>query len=210
MKIATRIGIVGVMATFLLTNCLQANELKYDKGKRLRQAITTTAPGNGPLVESGGEQYILLADVTAVRGPPDGPDDKQLLRGMGLDAQEVLERKAGLIIFRGGAPESARLNTFTAKTGQGDPLYPVVWNRRTGKLGVVLGTIVVKLHSGADAQAVATEYGLRVVRDYKHLGTAILQVAPGQEPFALAGALAGNDRVAGAIVEILENPAVPH
>ncbi len=92
----------------------------------------------------------------------------------------------------------------------GERTYPVVQNKSTGQLGVVLGTVRVKLADAGKAQALARAHGLSLGRLYARIGFAFFSVGAGQDPFAAARALRADARVADATVEILENVNVPH
>ncbi len=76
-------------------------------------------------------------------------------------------------------------------------------------LGVVLGTIHVRLADTARTHDLAREHGLAVMRIYPNIGFAALRVAEGQHPFDIAHALATEPGVSAASVEILEHVNVP-
>lgn len=207
-------AITLVLVTILcVTNCAQASELKRDKSGKIRQTAATAALQKGGEVRSAGETYILLPEARAVQrrdGSRNASEDAlQVLSEMGVNAQEVLEKKGRFIIYR--TPPSAEAMSRGPKlTANGEPVYPVVLNRRTGQLGVVPGQIVVRLKDASQAQSLADDFGVGLVTVFKHLNTAFYQVAFEQDPFAVSGDMAGDFRVLSATVEILENVNVPH
>ncbi len=58
----------------------------------------------------------------------------------------------------------------------GATIFPTVVNTRTGTLGVLTGTLVVKPKNLADAAAIASTHGLAEGKAYPHLRTVFYRV----------------------------------
>jgi hypothetical protein len=103
------------------------------------------------------------------------------------------------------APQSAP----TVKSVNGATSYPTALNQRTGGIGILPGTLNVKLNYIDNASAVAATHGLDVVRVFAHLQTVFYRVRHGQDVVAAAASLAADARVQSAEVEVIEYIAVP-
>ena len=86
--------------------------------------------------------------------------------------------------------------------------YPTAYNSRTGGIGIVPGTLNVRLKNMRNATAVAKDHGLDVVRVFAHLQVAFYRVKPDQDVVAAAASLTADPRVESAEVEVIEHMAV--
>jgi hypothetical protein len=169
-----------------------------------RRALVESLP-KGSAFRSGGQEYQIVGGVRAVAKGPEA-EERQALEAVGAAAADLLEAKGGFLVYReaaGAAPVAAR-----AAAGPGSTL-PVAVNRRTGGLGIVLGSLTVRLRDPAVAEAVAREHGLRLTFSAPHLSTAFYQVPQGQDIQAAAAELARDGRVTTAEIEVKEHFAVP-
>ena len=194
-------------ALTLLSSCVQAQEInprqQVDKGGAQRKPLA-----EGPAVESGGERYVLLPEVRAVHVRNLDRGSEHALASMGVQALEVLETKGHLVLYRRASAASPAFVRLLTPSGHRS--LPVVRNERTGQLGVVPGTITVKLRDVALAEALASDHGLVLELRVGTTAYGIYRVAPSTDPFAAASALRADVRVADATVEILENVNVPY
>ena len=155
----------------------------------------------GQSFTSRGETYVVLPGVRALAAGPAG-------QPAGLD---VIERKGRFVLYREARAEMQHDQPMLAQEpGAGAVTHAVVLNSRTGRAGVVLGTILVKLLDMNQAPALAADYGLTLSSRFDHLGVAFYTVAPGQDIAAAAALLRSDIRVASADPEILETPRVPN
>ena len=202
--LAGRACLLAVAGTMLLAGCAMAAH---------PQAVDPddeALGGKGARVVNKGKRYVWLTEVRAVNAGRRTDDPGLRLAEMGVDAEAVVGHKASMILYRPRKKTGAR-NQFTpAKAGAGETTYPVVQNEETGALGIVLGTIQVKLADTGQAGALARKHGLKVKLVYKRLGYVVFTAGAGKDPFATAKALASEAGVEKASVEILENPALPH
>jgi hypothetical protein len=156
----------------------------------------------GQTLTSGGQTYVVLPEARAIAADP-GREPA------GLD---VVERKGRFVVYREprGPMQHARpMLAEDASGGTAVVTHAVVLNRRTGRSGVVLGSIAVKLSDMSQAAALAAEHGLTLTSRFDHLGVAFLTAAPGQDIAAATAALRADWRVASADPEILETPRTP-
>ncbi len=169
-----------------------------------RRALVESLP-KGAAFQSGGQEYQLLGGVRAVLRRPE-VGERQALETVGATQADVLEAKGGFLVFLespSAAPVAARTATPLAST------LPVAVNKRTGGLGIVLGSLTVRLRNPAAAEAVGRDHGLRLTLSAPALSTAFYEVPQGQDIQAAAAELARDGRVTSAEVEVKEHFAVP-
>jgi hypothetical protein len=155
----------------------------------------------GKSLTSGREQYRHLPEVLAVaRGAKETPQEAIARIGGG----QLLETKGRLVLFRSTQQKAA----FVDGAG-GSAVYPTVLNVRTGTLGVLTGTLVVKPKSMADAAAIAGSHGLEKVKEYPHLQTVFYRVKFNVDIADAAAALQADARVENAYPEIIEHVQLP-
>ena len=203
------ITVAVLLAMLLFPACSWAGELFFNK-KKAETPSAARVWAKGKTVKNGKENYAVLEGVWAVKAFRGEPDDQHSLTLAGVTSGEVLERKGPHILFRDLAKPGKKINPSRKTTGTGKPVYTVVQNQRTGRLGVVLGTIQVRLRDADAAERLAGAFGLSIQQQFRHLGFVFFRIAPGQDPFSIAEALGKDADVKQAVVEILENPALPH
>ena len=116
----------------------------------------------------------------------------------------MLETKGRLVLYRGGAFAVAQV----ARVGAAS-IYPTVVNVRTGTLGVLTGTLVVKPRRFGDAASIASQHGLETVKEFAHIGTVFYRASGKADLADLAAALQADARVETAYPEIIEHVRRP-
>lgn len=167
-----------------------------------QRAATLQALGRGATLSSNNEQYQVLSGARAVQSQPQDTQQQAVARAGG---NQMIESKGSFVVYTAapqGVASVAQVNGVTT--------YPTVLNARTGGIGILPGTINVKLKDMASAAAVGSDHGLELVRQFAHLQTAFYRVKPGQDVVAAGTALAADARVLSAEVEVLEHMNVPH
>jgi hypothetical protein len=158
----------------------------------------------GDAITSGGESYVVLSDVRAVPSDP----------GQEPAGLNVLERKGRFVVYRETRPHLKSPSAMTVQdaglTGQPLLTHAVVLNPRTGNLGVVIGTLIVKLADMTQAEAIGAAHGLTLSSRFDHLNLAFYTAGPGQDIAAAAAALRADARVTSADPEILEHVRAPN
>lgn len=166
------------------------------------RAAAVQALKRGATVTSNHEQYQILPDVRAAEKLPQEQPKQTLTRHGG---GKLIETKGSFVVFT-AAPQGAA----SVKSVNGATSYPTVINQRTGGIGILPGTLSVKLKNMDIAAAVATDNGLEVVRVFAHLQIVFYRVKLGQDVVAAAALLTADPRVLSAEVEVIEHIAVPH
>lgn len=180
------------------------DEAQVQLGEDERAALVRTLPKGEPF-HSGGQRYRLVAGLRAVHRGTD-PSARETLARAGAAAAAVLELKGRFVLFQ-QSPSAAPL-AATQLTNRAETL-PVAVNERTGRLGVVLGTITVKLRDIGQAEALARDHGLRLDFSAPNLSVAFFSLPAGTSIQAAAARLSADARVASAEIEVKEHFAVP-
>lgn len=188
-----------LIAIFVLPMQVQA----ADRAATISQRATLlSSQARGAVLNSNNEQYRLLPGVRASQGKSKEKPQQTLSR---VGGGSVIETKGDYVVFT-AAPQGAAsvMNVNGANT------YPTVLNARTGGVGILPGTLTVKLKNMATAAAVAADHGLELLRAIDHLQTAFYRVKAGQDVVAAAAALSADARVASAEAEVIEHVKVPN
>lgn len=205
----------ALLGLLLLAGCaapLSAAETKGDMRKGQGGPGTPAVEAQqGPEVVNQGRRYVLLQGVRAVKSGGQADDPAYRLAELGVAAESVVASRGGMIVYRARGLRGEAVRGFALRReASGQHSYPVVRNKETGMLGIVLGTLQVKLSDTAKAHALAKRHGLTVVRVHHNIGWATYQADDGQDPFTVARALAAEPGVESARAEILEHINVPH
>ena len=100
-------------------------------------------------------------------------------------------------------------SALVARVGASN-VYPTVVNVRTGTLGVLTGTLVVKPRNYGDAASIASQHGLETVKEFAHIGTVFYRARANADIADLAAALQADPRVENAYPEIVERVRRPN
>jgi uncharacterized protein len=173
------------------------------RSKAADRAAMIAGLERGKPVAARGERYQQLPGVIAVEGKR-GAAPEQTVAALGVSAADVIENKGKLVLFR-----STRKKAGFVEQVSGAPVYPTVLNTRTGTIGVLTGTLIVKPKNMADADAIAVSHGLEKTRAYPHLQTVFYKAKPGIDLADVSAALQGDPRIGAAYPEIIEHVRVP-
>jgi hypothetical protein len=179
---------------------------KYPSGKNITTQATERAAllqtlNRGSSVISNSQEYQILPGVRAAEIIAHEQPQQALSR---MGGGKLIETKGSFVIFFAAEQSQASVTSVNGTS------YPTALNPRTGGIGIVPGTLSVKLRNTASASAIASDHGLDVVRVFAHLQTAFYRVKPGQDVVAVAAALTADARVASVEVEVVEHMNVPH
>lgn len=197
--IALLIGLI-VMPTLAQASDKNTANKKPATAVSERAALMQTL-SRGSTVTSNNQEYQILPGVRAVESLSDEQPQQTLTR---MGGGKLIETKGPFVVF--SAPEQSQASV----TSVNGTSYPTALNPRTGGIGIVPGTLNVKLKNSANAAAIAADHGLEVVRVFAHLQTAFYRVKSGQDVVAVAAALAADARVESTEVEVIEHMNVPH
>jgi len=198
MKIRIVVLLIGLMAFPVLA---QQVDRSPDAVALAREAQMKSR-ARGAKINSNSEEYQVLLSVRAAKRLSHEQPEQTLAR---MSGNNLIETKGSFVVF--DAPQQSHASVTTVN---GASSYPTVLNARTGGIGVIPGTIDVKLKNIDSASVVAADHGLDVVRIFKHLNTAFYRVKSGQDVVAAATSLGRDTRVENAEVEIIEHVYVPN
>jgi hypothetical protein len=168
----------------------------------VQRAATLQTLGRGATLTSNNEQYQVLPGARAVQSQAQELPQQAITRVAGGN---LIETKGAFVVFT-----AAQQGTASVTQVNGATSYPTVLNARTGGIGILPGTLSVKLKNMANAAAVASDHGLVLVREFAHLQAVFYRVNPGQDVVAAAAALTADPRVTSAEVEVIEHMNVPN
>jgi uncharacterized protein len=190
--------IVALGLVFSVSLVLAQESPKPAKVKIAERSAMLQTLQRGKQITVGREQYQHLPEVFAAER--NGNQTQQhALDAVGAGAAQVIETKGRLVLYRGNSAGSA----LVARVGASN-VYPTVVNVRTGTLGVLTGTLVVKPKRFNDAASIASQYGLETVKEFAHIGTVFYRAKANADIADLAAALQADARVENAYPEIIE------
>lgn len=172
-----------------------------DKTAVAQTALVQTA-AKGSTMTSNKEQYQVLTGMRAAESRGQEAPQQTLSR---IGGGKLVETKGAFVVFTATPQKTASVASTNGAT-----TYPTVLNTRTQNIGILPGTLSVKLKNMADSSAVAASHGLDVVRVFAQLGYAYYRVKPGQDVLAAAASLSADTRVSSAEAEVIEHAQVPH
>ena len=198
------IRIVALMLALAAQTGLAQEPYKSAKARAAERAAMLETLQKGKEIQGSRGQYRLLPEVHAVEHGASAETPQQALSRIGENGAQVLETKGRLVLFRSAQQKPAFVERFAGAT-----VFPTVVNTRTGTLGVLTGTLVVKPKKLADAAAIASSHGLENGKEYPHLRTVFYRAKAGTDIADAAAALQADARIESAYPEIIEYVRVP-
>ena len=195
---------VRILALTLLLVAPASLAQGYGTTAKAERAAMLETLQRGKEIAVGKERYQHLPEVRAVELGSSAQTPQQALSLAQAGSAEVIETKGRLVLYRAGGINPALVQRVGATT-----VYPTVVNSRTGTLGVLTGTLVVKPKSMADAAAIASRHGLAEGKEYPHLRTVFYRVKANTDIADVAAALQADPRVENAYPEIIEYVRLP-
>jgi hypothetical protein len=129
---------------------------------------------------------------------------EQAVARIGESGAQIVETKGKLVLFRSTQVKSAAVGSVGNTS-----VLPAVVNARAGTLGVLTGTLIVRPKSMADADAIASSYGLEKVKAYPQLQTVFYRAKAGTDIADASAALQADARIEIAYPEVIEHVRVP-
>ena len=177
---------------------------KTAKARVAERAAMLETLQKGKQIQGSRDQYRFLPEVHAVEHRASAETPQEALSRIGEGGAQVVETKGRLVLFRSAQPKPALVERVAGAT-----VYPTVVNVRTGTLGVLTGSLVVKPKSMADAAAIAISHGLEKGKEYPHLQAVFYRVKANADIADVAAALQADPRVESAYPEIVEHLRSP-
>lgn len=163
----------------------------------------------GEVFRSARETYQILPELYGV---PDirttSQSQKPRLDRTTNDSpeSELVLKKGPFLIYRSATIKRAALSVTADQT---QLTYPVVLNQRTQTLGILSGTLKVKVKNSDDAEILAKTYGLTIKRKFPRFKLVFFQTAPGQNLLTLNEELSADPKTAVVTIEIIEHIRTP-
>ena len=195
---------VRVVVLLLAIAVQPALAREVDKNAEAAAAVRTTllqSAGRGSNITSNNQQYQILMDVRAVEKNSQEEPEQTLAR---MGGGKLIETNGDLVVFAAVQEGVASVASVNGTS------YPTALNSATGGIGILPGTLNVKLKNMGHAAAIASDHGLEVVRVFAHLQTAFFRVKAGKDVVAAAAALSTDARIISAEVEVIEHMNVPY
>jgi len=171
-------------------------------GATERAAMVKTLE-RGKSMKGSREQYQHLTQVFAVVANSSETPEQAIAR-TGDSGAQLVETKGRLVLYR-----SAQTRPASVGRAGGTSVYPTTVNTRTGTLGVLTGTLIVKPKNMADADAIASSHGLDKTKAYPQLQTVFYRAKAGVDLADVSAALQADPRIESAYPEIVEHVRVP-
>ncbi len=198
------IRIVALGFVLAASLALAQESPKPAKAKAAERAAMLETLQKGKEILGSREHYRFLPEVHAVEHSASAETPQEALARIGESAAQVVETKGRLVLFRSTQQKPAFVERVAGAT-----VYPTVVNTRTGTLGVLTGTLVVKPKSLADAAAIASSHGLEKGKEYPQLQTVFYRARAGADIADVAAALQADPRIESAYPEIIEYVRTP-
>jgi hypothetical protein len=200
----TRHTRIAALVLALAPLLLLAQEAPKPAGaKAAERAAMIRSLERGKPMTVRGEQYQQLPGVIAVERKAQATPE-QAVAGLGASSTDVIESKGKLVVLR-----SSRKNAGFVEQVAGAPVYPTVLNARTGTIGVLTGTLIVKPKNMVDADAIARTHGLDKTQAYPQLQIVLYKAKAGVDLADVSAGLQADPRVESAYPEIVEHVRVP-
>jgi len=158
----------------------------------------------GKPMKGSRDQYQHLPQVYAVALANSSETPEEAIARTGASGAQLVETKGRLVLYR-----SAQAGPASVARAGGASVYPTAVNARTGTLGVLTGTLIVKPKSMADADAIASAHGLSGAKAYPQLQTVFYSAKAGVDLADLSAALQADPRIESAYPEIVERVRTP-
>jgi hypothetical protein len=198
---------IRIAALCLLLIAPAALAQKYGQsakaGATERAAMVETFE-RGKSMNGSRDQYQHLTQVFAVALANSSETPAQAIARTGDSGAQLVETKGRLVLYR-----SVQTKPASVERSGKISVYPTVVNARTGTLGVLTGTLIVKPKNMADADAIASSHGLETSKAYPQLQTVFYKAKAGVDLADVSAALQADPRIESAYPEIVEHVRVP-
>ncbi|HET7764726.1 MAG TPA: hypothetical protein VFK92_06505 [Burkholderiales bacterium] len=158
----------------------------------------------GKTLKGSGDQYQQLPQVFAVTLANSNEQPQAAIARTSDSGAQLVETKGKLVLYRSATSRPAVLQSAGSAS-----VFPTVVNTRTGTLGVLTGTLIVRPKKMSDADAIASSHGLQKSKAYEQLQTVFYKVKPGADIADVSAALQADPRIEIAYPEIIEHVRVP-
>ncbi len=157
----------------------------------------------GEEIKNGHDKYIFIPGLKALNSEISTSNSKSNLLRSESSGDEILGKKGRFSIYRSNSSGINSRKASKQHIGKNSE-RPVVQNRRTGRLAVVTGNIIVKLKDIGTAQNIAKTYNLELSFTNKFMKTAFFSSLDLSNLPALKNNLENDSRVIRVNLEIVD------
>ena len=100
---------------------------------------------------------------------------------------------------------SAGQSSNSSLSANGVSYNQIVYNPRSGQIGIIVGDIIVKLKPYYSAETIANTFNINLIESFENINTAFFNVNPGQDIFTITQALSAHPGVELAEIDVIEN-----
>jgi hypothetical protein len=93
----------------------------------------------------------------------------------------------------------------SALSSNGVSYNQIVYNTRSGQIGIIVGDIIVKLKPNYSVVTLASTFNINVINNFENINTAVFNVNPGQDIFTITQAISAHPGVEFAEIDVIEN-----
>ena len=119
----------------------------------------------GEAVKGEHDSFNIVENVFAVRSPQNNNNQTLQAAGTSSNTDLLVAQKGGFLFYKSDNNQAQALSQSQAQTQTqtttNTTLPAVVFNNRTGDLGLITGTVIVKLKNFADADNLVRDYNLK-------------------------------------------------
>ena len=105
------------------------------------------------------------------------------------------------VVSIGSAGQSSNSSLST----NGVSYNQIVYNPRSGQIGIIVGDIIVKLKPNYNIVTLASTFNINVINNFENINTVVFNVNPGQDIFTITQALSAHPGVEFAEIDVIEN-----
>jgi hypothetical protein len=93
----------------------------------------------------------------------------------------------------------------SALSSNGVSYNQIVYNTRSGQIGIIVGDIIVKLKPNYSVVTLASTFNINVINNFENINTAVFNVNPGQDIFTITQVISAHPGVEFAEIDVIEN-----
>ena len=93
----------------------------------------------------------------------------------------------------------------SALSSNGVRYNQIVYNTRSGQIGIIVGDIIVKLKPNYNVITLASTFNINLINNFENINTAVFNVNPGQDIFTITQAISAHPAVEFAEIDVVEN-----
>ena len=191
--------IILLCFVFLSMHSQAVNSAEMDNDAERTLMIESLLEGS-ILIGDNEVSYQHVPEIRAVLSTNSNETLQQINSKLNESGAQVVETKGNYVLLRVPLMQAASLRSLGNSIN-----YAVVLNKQNNNFGILTGIQVVVLRDIADTVMVASDYGMKMIKQFPHLRTVFFQVSPGIDLVNLTTELKTDLRIENTYPEILEH-----